>query len=335
VLPSFLAHTTHFALSVAAAALAAIAPPLASAQAPVAQPTAVVPASARAPQVTLAPKFEPGVEQRFQLVMENRRQTSPAKTTRNPNPVGGQTMTYLTTADVLRRVRESDATGTTIILIYERVKLKVSVDNESMDFDTKLPPESDPDKDMGSIIRGVINKPVEIRLDAAGLVESITGNEYAFDKVAAAQSLMSSDIFRDTLMPIYGLRRAPASARVGQSWSRVDRTPVMRIGTVVATVGHTLESLGDPMALVAIKGDVELVPAVGSTVMKAEVKSAALEGSAKWDSSLGLINRYNVVQTMNYTVEAERGLTDISNRVETTITHTPAPTSTATPAPGK
>ncbi len=262
--------------------------------------TGIPPAIADQPRIDLRPRFAAGQENRFVVDMLSRTESQLL----DDSLV--KIEQYRQRLRMKRRVVSADESGATLELTYEAVAVNLTAGGRSVYFDTEWMNDAEAEEALGEGVRNAVARTFTVVVDPLGRVQSVAGNEQDGTKVASA-NLIGDDLFKRSLLPMYGLGKEPAATAVGESWEIVRRPPPTQTGQFVHTMTVTLESF-DPVsgrASVRILGSTALEPSEKARQAKAEVTRQSITGEQVWSVLDGACDRSVFRQAMQIRAEVE------------------------------
>jgi hypothetical protein len=224
---------------------------------------------------------------------------------------------------LVRRVMRVDDDGVTLSMMLERLKVEIRTPSlPGISFDSDSPASKDEGNDLAPIVRHVVGRPVTVRIDKAGNVQSIEGNEDPppqneddLKQARVAQALLGDAVVKKLWRPLYGLEGAPAKAGAGETWRTEDKTPNPSIGMMILTSEYKVEGVEGTDARVGITAGLQIIAESGPGAIKPEIKSQSYRGEARWDAAAGTLAAWRTEQTLNQIQERN----DVRRTVDTVV----------------
>lgn len=255
-------------------------------------------AAKQADSVSLRAKWAKGDVAKFDVVMESRRKSGV-----EGRDESVQSQRLLQELHVTRRVLDANEQGATLSIVYDRVQMNIFADRSILKFDSAAPAAEDAGNELAAMVRPVVGLPITVKIDAAGNVLSIEGNEEPAPKTdqdlqraSMARSLIGDEIFSRVLAPLYGLPHAPERGAPGDAWTSEEVNDRPPLGVLTLDAKHTLGSVADGAATVTTTGTVKLTRAVGNMAVKADLTGQEIKGTALWDTIAGSIRSFDSEQ---------------------------------------
>jgi len=147
------------------------------------------------------------------------------------------------------------------------------------------------------------------------------------------QSILGDGTIRRLWKPLFCLDRA--DARVGQQWTREEKTPDPALGVFTVTFHQELRGVKDGVADIGVTADCTLTPAIGPGAAKALLVSSTIAGSYEWDVAHGTLKSWTATQENTLDIEKGGEKQNRQNKISTSLSRmdADAPAKPA-PAPG-
>lgn len=248
----------------------------------------------KAESVSLAPKFKVGDEATYIATI-----TSGRTDREGEEGAGRSVQDSRVELTVVRRVTGVTADAVTVELEYRRIKILNKSEFTAMEFDSDSPEAHDGEDLLAYLVRPLVGKSVRIRLTAMGRFLSIRLPEGIVPQGASKQTaddLMGDATIRDLFGPLFGLGRSSGLTAVGDSWDRRDEVQVTPFARLIVKRTDTLESVDRGMALIEVKGEVEMEVDPGQTEELPKLRSSSIDGAIVWDLERGMLRDYDISQ---------------------------------------
>lgn len=175
--------------------------------------------SAAAADLRLSPVWKAGEETVFTY-------TSDA-TTKNAIPAARALNEQRTRQEmrIRQRVVQTGEQGTTLELVFERIKAVITQGRMFMLYDSD---KHDPERSnvLEDAIRPMIGVPIRVELGADNAVKSVSGfPEPRIVDGNVRPLIVDEELVRHSLAPLYGLRRPAERVRAGEGWTDEEQLP--------------------------------------------------------------------------------------------------------------
>lgn len=231
-----------------------------------------------APAGDLRPRFEPGRELRYALTLEDSMQVS--------TRAGGPSNSFRRELTIAFRALEVGAESTRAELRFERIAIRQAGAAESA-FDSSAD-KPDQATDLGLAFRPLVNLPLTLTIDAAGVIRSVGGADraslsgrYAED----AAALITRQGLQSLLAPLLTMTRPSASDAPGAAWSASESIRDAPFGEITVRTDYRVAEFVGGIARIAVSGDFSLAPAKGAEGVS--LKTTAFSGDISWDAVRG------------------------------------------------
>ncbi len=248
----------------------------------------------QAESVSLAPKFKVGDEATYVATITSGRTDRAGED--GANRAVQDSKVELT---VVRRVTGVTPDAITVELEYRRIKVSNKSEFTSMEFDSDSPEAHDGENVLAYLVRPLVGKSVRIRLTSMGRFLSVRLPEGIVPAGASkqtAEDLMGDSTIRDLFGPLFGVGRSSGLTKLGDTWDRREEVQVTPFARLVISRTDTLESIDRGMALIEVKGTVEMEVDPGQTEELPKLKSSSIDGAIVWDVERGLLRDYDISQ---------------------------------------
>jgi hypothetical protein len=260
---------------------------------------------------------------------------------------GGQL--YRQEGRMVRRVISVDDTGVTLSIMMERLHMQVSSGTEVVHYDSDFGDNPDRQNDLTGPVKMCVGRPITVKLNRAGEVVSIEGNEnpeYDPNKPDAAQqqipqAILGTQVIRKLWRPLYALDKKNLESRVGDKWTTTDVTVDPGLGTFELAIRNELNEFKDGVAKIESAADVSLTPAIGHGVVTATLTDSTVTGLVEWNVPKGILKTWETSQEMKLNAERsgekqklETKLTTSFKWVDPNAPKEPAKAAPAAPAAG-
>lgn len=244
----------------------------------------VIAAPTRAADVSLSPRWTPGEEVVFTYTSDSIRRDSLPAIQSTKEQRTRQDMTFR------RKVIETGPAGTTLELVFDRIKVVVTQGRMFMAYDSQKPPEPDRSNVLEDAAAPMLGVPLTVKLNAENEVTSISGFPEPRTVDGAIRPLIVDDeLIRNSIASMYGMQKKPASAKVGDRWI-MDETLPNEPGTVLAIRHHrTLQSADEKSAVIVTNGTADIRPVTPGARSKRLLGEFDLTSTHHWDRTNGRI----------------------------------------------
>jgi hypothetical protein len=200
---------------------------------------------------------------------------------------------------IRRKVIETGPSGTVVELVFERIKVVVTQGKMFMLYDSRKPPAPDRSNVLEDAIKPVLKIPIRIVLNPDGTVRDISGLPPAPTVDGRVRPLIvDTELLRDSLAPMYGVRTPPAKTKIGESWPYTETLPGGEGRMMILRHKRTLASANDKTAAIRSVGTAEFKPVEGAKPNDSLLAEFACTGQHEWDLSRGRIGWTVVEQRM-------------------------------------
>ena len=273
---------------------------------------AVLLPGARAQQVDLAPRFEKGQETKFQMETSSTSTTSVGKEAAEANTMKMEVRFALKVKDA------NPETGSTVDLVYERVKIATTLGTGIVEFDSEKPASQDTGSELAPLVRPLVGMTLTLTIDPAGNITRVTGGE-ALAPLSPAAGLGQSTGVKQLIGPIFSPKKSPGKVAVGQTWENVDQLDTGMMGAFKMVTKHTLKSAAGGDARVAFSGTIEPAseaPGLGGI----EIKNSRYDGDYVWDVELGMLRTMTSKMSLRFEGDVAGEAVSATTEGETKVT---------------
>lgn len=308
----------------------------------------------RGEKVDLRPRFEKGSEIRYSLKMNNESKGTitglpgmpamptlpdidekPAKDgAAKPDAAPSQQMEQQ--IDFVLRVKDTDPEkGSTVELVYERARIKMTTGDSTFESDSEKPaPKGREDEDiLRPFVQGMVGTTITMEVDPSGNITKVSGG----DNLMFPGMMQKAGLLNDpkTLGPLFGPLNTKKSgsglAAVGDKWSNIDNMELGPFGAMKMTTEHTLRSHKNAEAEVFFNGRTEPNTESGSPAAPLKLAHTSYRGKYTWDTRLGQLKAME--NELEVTMEGPgAGGGTMTNKSFTRIERLPAKPATKKPA---
>jgi hypothetical protein len=238
-------------------------------------------AAARAQQVDLTPKFVKGQETKFTMETSSTSSTAVGKNAAEKNTMKMEVRFAL-------KVKDSNPeTGSTVDLVYERVKVATTLGTGIEEFDSDKPASQDAASELAPLMRPLVGMTLTLTVDPAGNITKVTGGE-ALAPLSPAANLGQATGVKQLIGPLFSPKNSPGKVSVGETWENVDKLDTGMMGAFKMVTKHTLKSATGGDARVSFTGTIE--PASESPAPAGiEIKNSRYDGEYVWDLERGML----------------------------------------------
>lgn len=242
--------------------------------------------------VDLRPKFKAGDQHRFKVNFDAVSKQSLAE-------AGEPTQTNSQEIGLLLRVKSTDPeTGSTLELVYESLKVKMTLPIGEVEFDS-----AKPKGDYADFFAPLVGLMLTLQTDKDGSITSVSSNDTLSGPAASiAGQLTGSDVVKNIFGPIVSIRKGTGRVNVGDTWVNEDliQSP---FGDVRVSTTNRLKSMRGTDAQVELKGTFSL--AKKSAASTIDVKDSSLSGQAVWDTAEGMLRTLDLKQRVGIETRSE------------------------------
>ena len=211
---------------------------------------------AAAADVDLAPRWKAGDEAIFYYTSDATRSDAIPAMKASQEQRTRQEMT------IRRKVIETGPDGTTLELVFERIKAVVTQGRMFMLYDSAKPPDPDRSNVLEDGIKPMIGIPMKVKLSPTNVVTEISGFPQPRTVDGNVRPLVVDDeLIRNSLAALYGMQKQPTTAKIGDKWTVEEELPG-EPGTVLAMRHRrTLEGTDGTTADIAtqVNGEIKVV----------------------------------------------------------------------------
>jgi len=268
------------------------------------------------PTIDLRPKWHIGDVTRYDMeIVKHNASKSPD----DPNKKMGEL--YKQWGRLVRRVVAADASGTTLSLMYETLHLQAAYGTKVVHYSSDMGDNPDRQNELTPWVKACVGRPILVKLNAAGEVLSITGNEDPDASLPGAdkmphvpQAVLGDTPIRKLWAPLYALDRT--EAKLGQEWFDEQKNADGKLGTFDVKLRNRLSEFKDGVATISTVADVDLYPATGPAAAKTKLTESAVSGSVEWDVTRGTLKTWSTSQEFKLDAEGRAR----KEKIETFIT---------------
>jgi len=264
--------------------------------------------------VDLAPKWKAGEETVFTFTSDStRRDAVPAMQAKQEQRTR-QEMT------IRRRVVQTGASGTTLELVFERIKVVVTQGRMFMLFDSARPPDADRSNVLEDAAVPMIGVPIRVVLNSENAVTQVSGFPQPRTVDGTVRPLIvDEEMVRNSLAAMYGMQKKPPAAKVGDRWS-VDEELPGETGTVLA-IRHQrrLESADATEAVIASTATAEIKIVTPGTHPQRLLTSFECTSTHHWDHTKGRLGWMVLEQKIESTGTIKQARSDHLSTVRMTL----------------
>lgn len=247
----------------------------------------------------------------FEIMNRTTAKSAEDETKRNGN-------IYRQSGQLTRRVEAVDPEGVTLVFTITKLHLQASYGTKVVHFGSYFTegPEHG-DNPLVGPVKMAVNRPVTIRLDAAGQFVSVKGNEVPPpdpnkpDEMKNWQPVPAGVLGSEAIMrawkPLVGVEKKPAQGVVGEKWDSAESSSDAQLGVFDVKLHHQLTDVKDNVATIATTADVELFGAAGPAAIRAKITSSKITGTTHWDLSRGTLKHRLTSQAMTMDAQGRAG----------------------------
>lgn len=295
--------------------------------------------------VDLRPKWERGQAIRYVMTQRARNQirglptlqpdappTRPSKPG-EPEPAIKQNLEQEITFTLTPTQTEAER-GSTVELVYERVKLRLDTGGDQRNFDS-ADKKADTDDPIAAIVRGMAGRKQVIHFNPDGSIEKVEGegpadlgaiiNQLGLPGGAVGGGGASGGGGGgggggDWLSGIAGPPSGATLVRVGQTWTHRDRVSVGPMGPIEMDHTYTLRSASGGQATVFMTG--RLASRTGDNRAGFTMNPSRLQGQFVWDTELGQLASMQNEMEFEFSAPGADAAAGMSIKSEQTVTVT-------------
>lgn len=265
--------------------------------------------------VDLRPKFEAGQQTRFEFVTDGTRlMKAPGVTDAARAQKSRQAFT------TLLKVTEATPESAKADLVFEKILMEVDLGRQQGKFDSSAPSPGDASDPLASVLRPWVGKTMTVHFGPDGQVNQVSG---ALDATPgspmgqAASALIGGKQVQSRMNRVLSLKRAPSTAKVGESWTNEDIIELGMAGSMTLTSTNTLASVSDGIARINMEGTLKLNQGAAG----AELKKGTYTGHALWDVKAGMLSSMEFEQVIDLGIMGS----ELSSTAKTTVRRIDAP----------
>lgn len=313
-------------LGIAASSLMLAPVPQASASAP-AQPAS---RASSGKEIDLRPRFKEGEELRYVMTLENDGLTEIAGLDSSKQKSWQQIEFRMKT------IASDPQTGSTVELIYDTLRVTLDAGETKLQYDstkknvapaksakpggrnTSRPSsakpgskakgdpvedllsqdEADPSESFLNALESVVGSKLTLKVAPDGSITSVEGGEGLSSALVSkyAGPITDPQGVKDLFGPIFSVRAAKTTARVGESWQHVDRMDLSMLGALRLVTDHQLKSASGDRATVDFKGKIEMDSEGAAPMQSFKLTDTRYEGSYIWNTGIGALETMQQVQ---------------------------------------
>lgn len=235
---------------------------------------------------------------------------------------------YRQTGSLTRRVEAVDPEGVTLVFTITKLHLQASFGTKVVHYGSYFTegPEHAENPLVGPV-KMCVNRPVTVRLDAAGQFAGVKGNEAPPPDPSkpdemknwqpVPQGVLGSDAIMKAWKPLFGVDKKPAQGVVGEKWDTAESSSDAQLGVFDVKLHHELTDVKDNVATIATTADVELFGAVGPAAIRAKIIGSKITGTTLWDLSRGALKHRHTSQAMSMDAQGRAGDMKIETELAT------------------
>jgi hypothetical protein len=269
-------------------------------------------AAARAQQVDLSPKFVKGQETKFTMETSSTSSTGVGKNAAETNTMKMEVRFAL-------KVKEADPeAGSTVDLVYERVKVATTLGTGIEEFDSDKPASADGSSELAPLMRPLVGMTLTLTLDPAGNITKVTGGEGLMPFSPAANLGQAAGV-KQLIGPVFSPKKSPGKVSVGETWENVDKLDTGMMGAFKMVTKHTLKSAAGGDARVSFTGTIEPAsesPGVGGI----EIKNSRYDGEYVWDLEAGMLRTMTSKMSLRFEGDVGGEAVSATSEGETKVT---------------
>jgi hypothetical protein len=236
----------------------------------------------RAQPVNLAPTWKSGDVATFQYTSDSTRRDEIPAARASQEQRTRQEMT------IKRTVVETSPTGTTLDLVFERIKVVITQGRMFMLYDSAKPPEPDRSNVLEDAAKPMLGVPIRVRLDGSGKVVDVSGFPEPRTVDGKVRPLIvDEEMVRNSLAPLYGMQKTPPTAKVGDRWNFEEQLRGETGTALVMRHQRTVESADFSGALIAATATAEIKPLTPGAQPKLLMAEFDCKSRFQWDSTKG------------------------------------------------
>lgn len=215
-------------------------------------------------------------------------------------------------------VESNPETGSTLELVYEQMKMRMSSPElGDIEFDSSKPPRADdPAAAIAQVLSTIVGTTLTVTMDKDGVVTNVSTPPGA---TMGAESVTGRDVISGLVGQVFTMKKGQPTARVGESWTNDSVMSASWARTRVTTT-NTLKSHRGGLADIAIRGSFAMEPSSPGQALAITIKDATLEGSASWNTEVGMLDAMNVTQQMTAEITMPTGPLSTTARQTTKVT---------------
>ncbi|MBL0928184.1 MAG: hypothetical protein IBJ11_11125 [Phycisphaerales bacterium] len=274
-------------------------------------------------EVDLRPKFEVGRSVRYLMIQDSTTRAAGGAGAKGGG-AGAVDAKQRQEIGLSLTVRSADADGgATVDLKLDSIKVVVDAGGERMAFDSTRPQPAAADDPAAAALAGMLGKLVGTTLtaevDSRGNVTKVTGGD-ALTGDGLFGRYLADQGARSFFGPLSAAKGFKGKARVGESWTFDDTVGTALMDLRMKTT-HRLVSHRAGQAELTVTGVAE--PAPESKLGGLVVRRSVYEGSYRWDTRAGRLERMKITQRQEVEKTDEGDKLALVTEATTTIERQP------------
>lgn len=266
--------------------------------------------------VRLRPKWVAGQSDAYDVRLETRMMANVLS-----NEGGRQAQLYRQEARLTRRVVKTTPESTVLIITIERLRMQVGAGGQVVWYDSASKDFNNDAPELKQAIDTAVGRPITVTINPEGEVIGIEGNqnpeptnEQEAKRPRVPQSILGDKVISGVWRPLFGVPGAPEDAKVGGTWTLDEKSSDSAMGIFQTKSIFTLASVAASTATIGVTGTAKLIPSMGPSAIKGDLKESSITSSYDWDMSASTVR--SMIGRQFQSVEGERG--ELKQRVDTT-----------------
>lgn len=273
--------------------------------------------------VDLRPRLEKGRVFRFKMDLSSTEKQTPPKDAQDPN-VPAESVSATQDQEIVLKLTVKDnnvETGSTLELVYESLKMKISnpmLGDDPLEFDSTKPANAnDPSgAAIAEMLGSVVGTALTISMDKDGNVTNVAAPASAS---SLGDSFTGKDVISGLVGQVFTLKKGDSVVRIGEKWTN-DSVMAAAWGRTRITTNNTLASHRGGKANITIDGSISMEPLSPGQPIAISIRNSKLDGNAVWSTDDGMLDSMTVSQNLDIDVSTPGGQTKSQSSKRTTVT---------------
>ncbi len=174
---------------------------------------------------------------------------------------------------------------------------------------------ADPTESLVEALKPIVGSKLTLTVAPDGSITQVTGGSELSSALVGryAGPITDPQGVKDLFGPIFSVRNAKASARVGEKWQHADTLDLALLGKLRLTTDHTLKSASGGKATVDFRGTIGLDSEATDAGQAFRLTDTRYEGSYIWDTDRGSLDAMQQVQSFTLAGDMEGASIKVKN----------------------